>query len=68
MIRLLEKIFINKRPEKEKRQAYGILCGVVGILLNVCLFAGKFTAGVISNSIGICVWPGRGGCDPDYGI
>ena len=53
MIRLLEKIFINKRPEKEKRQAYGILCGVVGILLNVCLFAGKFTAGVISNSIAV---------------
>ncbi len=53
MIRLLERIFISKRPEKEKRQAYGILCGVVGILLNVCLFIGKFLAGVISNSIAI---------------
>ena len=53
MIRLLERIFISKKPEKEKRQAYGILCGVVGILLNVCLFIGKFLAGVISNSIAI---------------
>lgn len=53
MIRILEKIFISKKPEKEKRQAYGMLCGVVGILLNVCLFVGKFLAGVISNSVAI---------------
>lgn len=53
MIRILERIFISNRPEKEKRQAYGILCGVVGILLNICLFVGKFLAGMISNSIAI---------------
>ena len=35
------------------RQAYGILCGTVGIVLNVCLFAGKFLAGSISHSISI---------------
>lgn len=53
MIRILERIFISKRAESEKRQAYGVLCGVVGIFLNICLFAGKFLAGVISNSIAI---------------
>lgn len=35
------------------RQAYGVLCGAVGIFLNLCLFAGKFFAGLISNSIAI---------------
>ena len=35
------------------RQAYGILCGAVGICFNLLLFAGKFFAGVISNSIAI---------------
>ncbi len=53
MIRILERIFISRIDEKEHRQAYGVLCGVVGILLNVCLFAGKFLAGIISNSIAI---------------
>lgn len=53
MIHILERIFISKKSEREKRQAYGMLCGVVGIFLNVCLFTGKFLAGIISNSIAI---------------
>lgn len=54
MITLLAKIFIKENQDKSKiRQAYGVLCGVVGILLNVLLFAGKFLAGTLSNSIAI---------------
>lgn len=33
--------------------AYGMLTGIVGIFLNICLFAGKFIAGTISGSISI---------------
>lgn len=54
MITLLSRIFIPKDlNENEKRGAYGVLCGVVGILLNSFLFAGKFFAGIISGSIAI---------------
>ena len=42
----------NFAPDK-KRSAYGKLCGIVGIVLNVILFVGKFFAGVVSNSIAI---------------
>lgn len=35
------------------RQAYGVLCGAVGICLNLLLFAGKFSAGLFSGSIAI---------------
>lgn len=56
MITLLSKIFI--RPDSDiksqsTRQAYGVLCGAVGIFLNLCLFAGKFFAGLMSHSIAI---------------
>lgn len=54
MITLLAKIFIKEKEDKAKiRQGYGMLCGIVGILLNILLFAGKFLAGTISNSIAI---------------
>lgn len=54
MITVLSRIFIRESmSEAQKRSAYGILCGVVGILLNILLFAGKFFAGWISNSISI---------------
>lgn len=56
MIRLMIKIFI-KNPENvtspQVRQAYGILSGAAGIVFNVLLFAGKFFAGMLSNSIAI---------------
>ena len=54
MVTLLAKIFIKDTEEKDvMRQSYGILCGAVGILLNIILFIGKFIAGTISHSISI---------------
>lgn len=56
MIRFLTNHFIkNKEDVKDPqvRQAYGALCGCVGILLNILLFTGKFLAGFLSNSIAI---------------
>lgn len=54
MIGLLAKIFIKeKQDETVIRQAYGIICGATGILLNIVLFGGKLLAGTISNSIAI---------------
>lgn len=54
MVTLLARVFIKDCEDKGKmRQSYGVLCGVVGILLNVILFLGKFLAGIISNSIAI---------------
>lgn len=46
MVTLLAKIFIKDSEDKIKqREAYGMLCGVIGILFNVLLFIGKFLAG-----------------------
>lgn len=54
MVGVLARIFIREEKDESKvRQAYGMLCGVVGIILNVLLFVGKFLAGTISNSIAI---------------
>lgn len=54
MIMLLQKVLkIETLSEDKKRSAYGKLCGVVGIVLNIVLFIGKFFAGMISNSIAI---------------
>lgn len=56
MVALLTNLFIrNKEDVKDPkvRQAYGMLCGIVGIVLNLLLFAGKFLAGAISHSISI---------------
>ena len=54
MVTLLAKLFIRETEDKNKlRQAYGMLCSIVGIMLNVVLFAGKLIAGQISNSIAI---------------
>ncbi len=54
MISLLARLFIKPDlPPDATRSAYGKLCGLAGILLNLLLFAGKFFAGLISNSIAI---------------
>lgn len=56
MIRFLSKIFIHDSENyqsPEVRQKYGMLCGIVGIALNVILFAGKWVAGMVSGSIAI---------------
>lgn len=56
MISLLSKLFIKNRDavgDPRVRQAYGTLCGLVGIALNVILFAGKYFVGTLSGSIAI---------------
>ncbi len=56
MLGLLTKIFIPNAEEVTKpevRQAYGVLCGFLGIGLNILLFAGKFLGGILSHSIAI---------------
>ncbi len=56
MVTILTKLFIknsDQTSDAKVRQAYGILCGAVGICLNILLFLGKFLAGTISNSISI---------------
>lgn len=54
MITILSHIFsFDKMPENKRRGAYGMLCGIVGIVLNLILCAGKFFAGIVSNSIAI---------------
>jgi len=56
MITLLSRLFIKNWEQVENqnvRRAYGMLCSIVGIGLNVLLFAGKYLAGVISGSIAI---------------
>lgn len=56
MLRLLTGIFIKDRDNTSDpavRSAYGVLCSVMGIVLNILLFAAKYVAGVISSSIAI---------------
>ena len=56
MIEFLARLFIRNRnalAPSALRQAYGQLCGLVGICLNLFLFAVKFFAGTISGSIAI---------------
>ena len=54
MITLLARLFIKEKSDETRmRRAYGVLCGAVGICLNVLLFAGKFFAGLLSGSIAI---------------
>ncbi len=54
MITFLSKIFIKENTsEAKKRTLMGMLCGVVGIALNILLFAGKLIAGLISGSVSI---------------
>lgn len=56
MITLLSRLFIRNSSETtspQVRTKYGMLCGLVGIFLNLLLFAGKFLAGLISHSIAI---------------
>lgn len=56
MISLLAKKFIKNREDVTSpavRQAYGMLCGIVGIGFNLLLFALKLLAGTLSGSIAI---------------
>ncbi len=56
MITLLSKLFIANHTlykDPEVRRRYGTLCGAVGIVLNLFLFAGKWIAGTLSGSVAI---------------
>lgn len=56
MIRLLSCLLIKNYTEfgnQSVRRAYGKLTGVVGICLNVLLFAGKYLAGFLSGSVSV---------------
>mgnify|MGYP004540678459 FL=1 len=52
MVTLLAKIFI-KEDTKDVRKMYGSMCSILGIVLNIILFAGKYMAGFVSGSIAI---------------
>ena len=54
MITLLAKLFIRDRDRVQDaavRRAYGMLCSLTGIGLNVLLFLGKYLAGRLAGSI-----------------
>ena len=56
MIRFLARRLIRDYDNVSNaavRRAYGVLCGAVGIALNLLLFTGKFLAGLLSGSIAI---------------
>ena len=56
MITLLSKIFIKNHDDVTNpavRKAYGMLCSLTGIFLNILLFAGKYIAGTLAGSIAV---------------
>ncbi len=56
MVNFLVKRLISNYEEVtdiKVRQQYGALCSILGIFFNVCLFAGKYIAGMMSGSIAI---------------
>ncbi len=56
MIKLLTKLFIKDHENVTNaavRRAYGTMCSLYGIFLNMLLFAGKYFAGLISGSVAI---------------
>lgn len=56
MLTFLSRLFIKNHKDiadSAVRQSYGILCGFMGIFLNLLLFAGKAAAGYLSASIAI---------------
>lgn len=55
MISLLGKIFLKNKSKDtpEGRRAWGALCSIAGICLNILLFAGKLLAGTFAGSIAI---------------
>lgn len=56
MVTLLAKLFIKEKEDAGQssvRTAYGMLCGGVGIFLNVILFIGKFLAGTLARSVSV---------------
>ncbi len=56
MVALLSRLFIKDRKnysDPAVRRKYGVLCGLIGIFLNVLLFIGKFIAGALAASVAV---------------
>lgn len=56
MLTVLARLFIPDHTNytaPRVREGYGVLCGVMGIVLNTLLFAGKLAAGLFSGSIAV---------------
>lgn len=56
MFKLLTRLFVKDREnvhDPKVRRAYGTLCSVYGIFLNLLLFAGKYIAGALAHSVSI---------------
>ena len=56
MTRLLLKLFVknhNNTSDPKVRSAYGKLAGIVGILCNILLFAGKLIVGILSGAVSV---------------
>lgn len=56
MVYLLSKIFIKNRTDYKNpsvRSAYGVLCSILGIVLNVILFAVKLFIGILTGAVSI---------------
>lgn len=56
MVTLLTRCFIKDREDVKSpavRKRYGMLCSLLGIVLNICLFAGKFLMGSLTGSVAI---------------
>lgn len=55
MVTLLARLFLKPegKSDTQLRKGYGMLCGGVGILLNLLLFTAKLLAGLVSGSIAV---------------
>lgn len=55
MVSILGRIFLKNKSKDshDGRRAWGALCSIVGIALNILLFAGKLLAGTFAGSIAI---------------
>lgn len=53
MITLLSKIFIKTNEKTAERRAYGVLCGALGIFLNLVLCVFKLIAALLTGSVSI---------------
>ena len=53
MVSLLAKLFIKSAERDARRRAYGVLCGALGIVLNLLLCLGKLIASALTGSVSI---------------
>ena len=55
MIAILARVFLKpeETSEAQLRKGYGILCGGMGVFLNLLLFLGKLLAGLSAGSIAV---------------